>query len=58
MLVIMCCLVSITKPLFAASSGWIDAFVVRLGDRIVKGPRTALHDALIAILVKDISIHA
>ncbi len=54
----MCCLVSITKPLFAASSGWIDAFVVRLGDRIVKGPRTALHDALIAILVKDISIHA
>jgi len=39
---------TITKPFFAVSSSWIDAFVVRFGDRMGKGLRTAPRDALIA----------
>ena len=44
---------TITKPFFAASSGWIDAFVVRFGDRLGKGLRTAPRDALIADSVQE-----
>lgn len=39
---------TISKPFFAASSGWIDAFAVRATDRIGKGLRTPPRDALIA----------
>lgn len=38
---------TISKPFFAASSGWIDAFTVRATDRIGKGLRTPPRDALI-----------
>jgi MFS family permease len=44
---------TITKPFVAASSSWIDAFVVRFGDRIGKGLRTAPRDALIADSVQE-----
>jgi MFS family permease len=44
---------TVTKPFFAASSSWIDAFVVRFGDRIGKGLRTAPRDALIADSVQE-----
>lgn len=44
---------TITKPFFAASSNWIDAFVVRFGDRLGKGLRTAPRDALIADSVQE-----
>ncbi|MDQ3885094.1 MAG: MFS transporter [Thermoproteota archaeon] len=44
---------TITKPFFAASSGWFDAFVVRFGDRMGKGLRTAPRDALIADSVQE-----
>ncbi|HEY8140448.1 MAG TPA: MFS transporter [Nitrososphaera sp.] len=37
-----------SKPFFAAASGWLDAFLVRTGDRVGKGIRTAPRDALIA----------
>ncbi|MDE1845631.1 MAG: MFS transporter [Thaumarchaeota archaeon] len=39
---------TISKPFFAITTGWIDAFLVRAGDRIGKGLRTAPRDALIA----------
>lgn len=39
---------TISKPFFALSSGWVDAFLVRAGDRVGKGLRTAPRDALIA----------
>jgi MFS family permease len=39
---------TISKPFFAISTGWLDAFLVRAGDRIGKGLRTAPRDALIA----------
>jgi MFS family permease len=44
---------TITKPFFAASSSWTDAFVVRFGDRMGKGVRTAPRDALIADSVSE-----
>ena len=44
---------TITKPFFAVSSSWIDAFVVRFGDRMGKGIRTAPRDALIADSVSE-----
>lgn len=44
---------TITKPFFAASSNWIDAFVVRFSDRLGKGLRTAPRDALIADSVQE-----
>lgn len=44
---------SIIRPLFAASSSWIDAFAVRFGDRMGKGIRTAPRDALIADSVSE-----
>ena len=44
---------TITKPFFAASSSSIDAFLVRFGDRVEKGLRTAPRDALIADSVQD-----
>jgi MFS family permease len=44
---------TITKPFFAASSSWIDAFVVRFVDRMGKGIRTAPRDALIADSVSE-----
>jgi MFS family permease len=39
---------TISKPFFAVSSGWVDAFLVRAGDRVGKGLRTAPRDVLIA----------
>jgi MFS family permease len=39
---------TISKPFFAATSGWLDTFLVRASDRIGKGIRTAPRDALIA----------
>lgn len=44
---------TITKPFFAASSNWLDAFVVRSVDRMGKGIRTAPRDALIADSVSE-----
>jgi MFS family permease len=44
---------TVTKPFFAASGTWIDAFVVRFGDRMGKGLRTAPRDALIADSVQE-----
>lgn len=45
-----------SKPFFAAASGWVDAFLVRTGDRIGKGIRTAPRDALIADSVPDAKV--
>src|SRR5919197_2349605 len=39
---------TISKPFFAVSTGWVDVFLVRAGDRVGKGLRTAPRDALIA----------
>jgi sugar phosphate permease len=44
---------TITKPVFAASTNWVDAFVVRFGDRMGKGIRTAPRDALTADSVSE-----
>jgi MFS family permease len=44
---------TVAKPFFAASSTWIDAFVVRFVDRMGKGIRTAPIDALIADSVSE-----
>jgi MFS family permease len=44
---------TITKPFFAASAGWLEAFAVRFGDRMGKGLRTAPRDALIADSVPE-----
>lgn len=46
---------TVSKPFFAAASGWIDAFLVRAGDRVGKGLRTAPRDALIADSVPESS---
>lgn len=45
-----------SKPFFAAASGWLDAFVVRTGDRVGKGIRTAPRDALIADSVPEMRV--
>jgi MFS family permease len=42
-----------SKPFFAVSTGWLDAFVVRTVDRIGKGVRTAPRDTLIADSVSE-----
>ena len=42
-----------SKPFFAASIGWVEAFIVRTADRIGKGVRTAPRDALIADSVTE-----
>lgn len=39
---------TISKPFFAITTSWVDAFLVRAGDRVGKGLRTAPRDALIA----------
>jgi MFS family permease len=39
---------TISRPFFAITTGWLDAFVIRAGDRIGKGLRTAPRDASIA----------
>ncbi len=44
---------TISKPFFAASTGWVEAFLVRTGDRAGKGLRTAPRDALIADSVPE-----
>jgi MFS family permease len=44
---------TVSKPFFALSSGWLDAFIVRLVDRMGKGVRTAPRDALIADSVSE-----
>lgn len=45
-----------SKPFFAVASGWLDAFLVRTGDRVGKGIRTAPRDALIADSVSELRI--
>jgi MFS family permease len=42
-----------SKPFFALSTGWLDAFIVRTSDRIGKGLRIAPRDALIADSVSE-----
>lgn len=42
-----------SKPFFAAATGWVDAFLVRAGDRAGKGIRTAPRDAIIADSVPE-----
>ena len=42
-----------SKPFFALSTGWLDAFIVRTTDRTGKGLRTAPRDALIADSVSE-----
>jgi MFS family permease len=42
-----------SKPFFAAATGWAEAFLVRTGDRVGKGLRTAPRDALIADSVPE-----
>jgi MFS family permease len=46
---------TISKPFFAASTGWLDAFFVRIADRTGKGLRTAPRDALIADSIPESS---
>lgn len=46
---------TVSKPFFAVTTGWLDAFVVRAGDRIGKGLRTAPRDALIADSISESS---
>lgn len=43
----------ISKPFFAAAEGYVDALFVRVTDRIGKGVRTSLRDALISDSVDD-----
>jgi MFS family permease len=42
-----------SKPFFASSTGWLDAFIVRTSSRIGKGLRTSPRDALIADSVSE-----
>jgi MFS family permease len=44
---------TVSKPFFVLSSGWLDAFIVRVVDRMGKGIRTAPRDALIADSVSE-----
>jgi MFS family permease len=44
---------TISKPFFAFSTNWIDAFIVRVVDRMEKGIRTAPRDALISDSVSE-----
>jgi MFS family permease len=46
---------SISKPLFALTTGWLGAFFVRAADRTGKGLRTAPRDALIADSIQESS---
>lgn len=45
-----------SKPFFAGASSWLDAFIVRTGDRVGKGIRTAPRDALIADSVPEMKV--
>lgn len=44
---------TVSKPFFSIASGWLDSFLIRNGDRIGKGLRTAPRDALIADSVSE-----
>lgn len=44
---------TISKPFFAFTGSWFDAFIVRATDRIGKGVRTSPRDALIADSVSE-----
>src|SRR5919108_1140062 len=44
---------TVSKPFFVLSTGWLDAFIVRVVDRMGKGIRTAPRDALIADSVSE-----
>ncbi len=46
---------TISKPFFAVTTGWFDAFIVRAADRVGKGVRTAPRDALIAYSIPESS---
>jgi MFS family permease len=46
---------TISKPFFAVTTGWFDAFIVRAADRVGKGVRTAPRDALIADSIPESS---
>ena len=45
-----------SKPFFAGASSWLDALIVRTGDRVGKGIRTAPRDALIADSVPEMKV--
>ncbi len=47
---------TISKPFFSIASGWLDSFLIRNGDRIGKGLRTAPRDALIADSVSELKL--
>ncbi|MEX0640193.1 MAG: MFS transporter [Nitrosopumilaceae archaeon] len=47
---------TVSKPFFSIVSGWLDIFLVRNGDRIGKGLRTAPRDALIADSVSELKV--
>ncbi len=44
---------NVVKPLFAVASSALDAFVIRVADRVGKGVRTAPRDALISESVPE-----
>jgi len=44
---------NVVKPLFAAAQSALDAFVIRVADRVGKGVRTAPRDALLSETVSD-----
>ncbi len=44
---------TISKPFFALTTGWLEAFIIRTGDRIGNGLRTAPRDALIADSIQE-----
>jgi MFS family permease len=44
---------TVSKPFLVISNGWLDAFIVRVVDRMGKGIRTAPRDALIADSVSE-----
>jgi MFS family permease len=46
---------TISKPFFALTTGWLDAFLVRAADRTGKGLRNAPRDALIADSIQESS---
>jgi MFS family permease len=46
---------TISKPFFALTIGWLDAFFVRAADRTGKGLRTAPRDAMIADSIQESS---
>ncbi len=44
---------TVVKPFFSVAQSWFDALVIRLGDRVGKGIRTAPRDALLSESVSE-----